>query len=139
MVQEIVRGWPKLHTLVLENPSSLDAETWVVMKENCRFLTSVCFATDQPSLTFLEECSLFKKISTLKTIKSGATYLNLRTFTRTEYYEQETYLDRYHKTYTPGQLKRVSKHIEFTSSFKIIILFDFRNVHHHKVQTNDVA
>lgn len=105
----MVRSWPQLRTLVLDNPSPLNTETWDVMKENCRFLRNVAFSTVQPTLTFLEECSLFEKISSLKTIKSGSTYSSLRTFTRTEYYEQDTFLERYHETYNSSELKRVSK------------------------------
>lgn len=108
MVQELARNWTQLRKLMLDNCQPLNVKTWDTMKQNCLFLQQLGFTLAQPTLTFQQECSLFEKIPTLNAIKCENGGYKERLFTRTEYHEQDIYLERYHETYPAGQVKRVS-------------------------------
>lgn len=111
IVKEIVQHWTELKQLVLNFPSAIQTETFEFMKEKCKYLESLNITTYQPKLTFAVECSMFEKITTLKTIRSANVNDGMRVMTRCEFYEQDTYLENYHMTYSPSQLTRGVKRV----------------------------
>ncbi|XP_063699271.1 uncharacterized protein LOC134829906 [Culicoides brevitarsis] len=94
MVQQMMRGWPRLNTLILPESLSLDDETFEVIKDHGRFLKYLGISSFQPCLTILEKYSLFEKLPSLKFISMGFYRSDACIFTRSEFHEREAYPEK---------------------------------------------
>ncbi|XP_063701668.1 uncharacterized protein LOC134831780 [Culicoides brevitarsis] len=114
-IKEIIRGWPHLTTLFLPHGDICYPKTWNLIKDTCRFLKYL--SVDHHRLLdfkFVEQCSLFKNISSLKWFKKGDRVI----FTRTDYHEKDVYLKEHGELHRDVSIKRRNSAIESISKKK---------------------
>ncbi|XP_063696744.1 uncharacterized protein LOC134827831 [Culicoides brevitarsis] len=121
-IEEIIRGWPRLTTLLLPDGRILHKNTWILIKDTCRFLKYLSvnrFQSTVFNFGFTEQCSLFKSISSLKFVKTGYAM-----FTRTDYHEQDVYLEKYGYRHSEVSLKRKNSATQSKSNKKCRLTYN---------------